>query len=728
MIRQHPFEAFRIFRRARIVPILQVENADCGYACLAMMASYFGARTDLSGAKAFLGGSGAALNVKSLLEASLAMGLNARAVRVGLQSMKRVSRPFIAHWNLTHFVVVEKIGKREAVIVDPAVGRMRVSAEEFNRAFTGVAIEYNPVQKLSLIAKTPRIRLRDILRVLHGAIRGMITIFVLFGVLNLFGLLSPMLFQFVIDTAIEQRNVDLVVTIFSALFVVSLAFVALEIATGIYILNFHTRLAFQFFQRMFLHLLMLPSSYFRNRSVGDINTRLASYDQVQEVITVEAISEAMSVVFGILALGIVLMYDWRLFVLTLIIFGIKMILTLIFFGINRRLQMKTAIIDARLESKQIEVIRGHQSIKTLGIEHRAFNEVTSLEADSINTQFELERAGIYFSVPQKIIGLVETIAVPGIALILVANDSLTIGMFFAVQAYMRQFTAAGDQFTAAVLSFAEIRVHLERFSDILKQKPELPVGTIMTPGSEDADEEDEHPGGVLDETALEFESLELEGVSFRYAPNLPDVVTDLSLRVEKGQKICVLGESGSGKTTILRLLSGLEEPTEGTLLINDATAYAVEVRRLRRAMGTVVQEDQLFSESVKNNITISADTIEDAEVERVMRIADIYQEMNAMPMGLNTLLGDMGSMISTGQRQRLILARALYGAPQLLVMDEGTAHLDPERKHLIMQRISDLDITLIFATHDAELAQYSDVVWSFGEDGLTITKPKDLTT
>lgn len=706
----------RFFGRRRVRPILQDQQSECAHACLAMILNHLGGATDLKEMAAITGSGVHGRTVQNIVADARHFGLLGRAVRIGIGALPKLRLPAILHWDFNHFVVIEKVGRRRVEIVDPAVGALSIGYEEVSKHFTGVAIEIEPTGDFQRQRAAPRLRMRDILRSIRG-LRGMAAIlFGVFFVLNLIGFLIPQVYQFTIDTAVQQGSTALVPVIFGGLFGLIAIQVLIGTIAGAALVNFRMQASFGIFQRILQRLLFLPSSYFRSRSVGDTVSRMQSFDQIQDLMTSEAIRTTINGLFGFFALGIVFLYSKLVLAAVVALFVARLVVIALFYRPIRLRSNLQIVSQARSESKLIEAVRGFRSIKALGAEEMFHDGVTSAEADNVNAAIRLEKLRLLQSVPERLLDGLDRVLVPGIAIYLVADGALTIGMFYAVTLYARQFAEATREVFRFVFAVAEARVHLDRIADIVTAEPELAIPEIGD-GAERARDGADRPTGSAEGALEEIRSLALEAVSFRYAGELPFVVEELDLAVGKGESICILGPSGGGKSTILKLLAGFEHPSSGRLLVNGAPVRISSLRALRRRLGIVTQEDELFSGSVSDNVIMLPGGADPEGVTRALGRAKVLEEIEQMPMGIDTLLGDMGSIISTGQRQRIILARAFYRAPDIFLLDEGTAHLDPEVTAGIMKEFRGTDAGLVFVTHAEELADHADRVFALDRDG-----------
>lgn len=713
-------EPLSMFRAKGVTFIAQQERADCGLACLAMVLNWHGVRIDLNTMISVTGSSALGNTVRDIVLHGKAFGLIGRSVKLGLNRLGDLRLPAILHWDMNHFVVLESVGTKGAVIVDPAIGRSVMPMEALDRHFTGVAIEFQPNDEFRTANLERRLRMRDLLNAIRGIKPMMALLFAVFFVLNLIGFFIPQVMQFAIDLAVQQKSAELVPVLFGLLFLLSMIVLLVTVLTRISMANFSARASLGVFQRLFLRLLYLPTNYFGRRSVGDTIGRVQGFNQVEQMITSESVSTLINSFFGLAALVIVAFYSP---ILAAICVAFAVADVVIFFLFRRPLRISTnrvVAIHAAAESKMIEAVRAAQSIKSLGIEEQEHQNVTSRMAEATNAGLRLERLNILQSIPTEIVSQLRAVVIPAVAIYLVAAGSMTIGMLYAVLAYTGRFSEGVTSVIGFLVSAVEARVHVDRLADIVLEPTERPLPTI--------DESDESNAtiasgfGAEEMPAGRIDTIALDKVGFSYAPTLSPVFENLSLEVTRGERICLIGPSGAGKSTILRLLAGLERPASGKHLVNGVPLVPEALPAFRRRVGLLLQNDVLFSGSILDNVC-KGQIYDEAKALEALDEVELLAEILMLPMGTNTLIGDMGSVLSAGQQQRLILARALYRKPDILLLDEGTANLDPENKKAIFSKLCNKDIGLVYTTHDRETIRYATSVYELEDGFLTPRQP-----
>jgi len=668
---------------ARRVPlVLQTEAAECGLACLAMVASAHGFDTDLPSLRQRFSLSIKGVTLVDLVRMAEAMHLAPRALRAELDEIDQLQRPCILHWDLNHFVVLVGFQRGMVVIHDPARGTRRMKREEFSRHFTGVALELQPAPGFRPAVQRQRITLGQLVGPVSGWRRSLAQVVVLALALEAFVLLGPFLMQWVVDGVVVSADRDLLVTL-----VVGFALlVALQVVTAAArswaVLVMSATLNLQWLVNVFVHLLRLPVSWFEKRHVGDIWSRFGAVQHIQRTLTTSFVEALLDGALVLLTLAMMLAYSLRLTAVALAAVAAYGALRRVFFRPLREASEEALVFEARQSSHFLESLRGVQAIKLFGAQAERSSRFASLVVDSMNANIATRRLELMFSVLHRGLFGLERVAVIGLGALLVLDGRFSVGMLFAFVAWKETFVQRVSSLVDKVTELKMLKLHGERLADIVLAAPEAEGGS-----------------GVLITTSPR---IELRNVSFRYADGEPDVLRGVNLVIEPGESVAIVGPSGCGKTTLLKLLLGIRAPTEGEVLVGGEPLARRGLRAWRAAVGVVMQDEPLFSGSIADNIAFFDPTPDRARIERVARVAAVHDEIEAMPMGYDTLIGDMGTALSGGQRQRVLLARALYREPAVLVLDEATSSLDVERERAVNQAVRQLALTRIVVAHRPE--------------------------
>jgi ATP-binding cassette subfamily B protein RaxB len=689
----------------RALPLmLQTEAAECGLACLAMVAAYHGHDVDLAGLRRRFSTSLKGTSLLQIMGIAGQLGFSTRPLKLDLEELGLLKRPSVLHWDLNHFVVLKDVTARRVVIHDPARGARSLSFEEASRHFTGVALELSPGADFKPIAARRHVTLRALTGKFHGIVSALLHVLALAVVLELFTLVSPFFMQWVIDQVLVSADRDLLtllgigflgVTVFQAAFTAARSWTLTWLGATVSV-QWQTNLVRQ--------LLKLPLDWFQKRHVGDVVSRLGSAQTIQKTLTTQFIGSLLDGVMAITTLVVMGFYSVPLTLWVAGVFVLYGLLRWIFFRPLRRATEDQIVYAARQQSELLESIRGVLPVKLANQQDERSARYANATVETTNRDVGVQRLTIAFSASNQMIFGLGRVALVWIAALQALDGNLSAGMMIAFVSFADQFTSRAGGLIDKWVDFQMLGLHAERLADVALTEPE-PEDTSTWTGS------------------LQDSSIELRHVSFRYADGEPWVLKDCNLRIESGECVAITGPSGCGKTTLVKIVLGLLEPTEGEVFFGGVPLRKIGVKRFRSMVGAVMQEDQLFAGSLADNISFFQARQSDERIEAAARMAAIHEEIARMPMGYQTLVGDMGSSLSGGQKQRVILARALYREPKLLLLDEATSHLDVERERLITQAVRGLDVTRVIIAHRQESVSSADREISLAAHGQARVGP-----
>ncbi|MFY9511090.1 MAG: peptidase domain-containing ABC transporter [Rubrivivax sp.] len=668
----------------RVPLILQTEAAECGLACLAMLASAHGHRTDLPTLRRRFSLSSKGVTLGDLVRMAEAMQLHSRALRAELDDLPQLQTPCILHWDLNHFVVLVSYKRGVAVIHDPGRGLRRLKRDELSRHFTGVALELAPAPGFAPAVEKQHITLRQLLGPVTGLKRSLGQILLLALALELFVLLSPFFMQWVVDGVVVSGDRDLLLTLALGFGLLVLVQVATAAARSWAVLVLSATLNLQWLVNVFAHLLRLPVDWFEKRHAGDIWSRFGAVQQIQKTLTTSFIEAVLDGALVLLTLVMMAIYSLPLTGLALAAVAGYGLLRWLFFRPLREATEETLVFEAKQASHFLESLRGVQAIKLFNGQADRQSRFSSLVVDAMNADVATRKLELLFAVLHRLLFGLERVAVIGVGALLVLDGKLSVGMLFAFFAYKEQFALRVSGLVDKAVALKMLKLQGERLADI-----------VLT-GAE-ADQ------GVDGAAARSLPaSLELRDVAFRYADGEPDVLRGVSLRIEPGESVAIVGPSGCGKTTLLKLMLGIHTPDSGEVLVGGVPLPRLGLRAWREMVGVVMQDEPLFSGSIADNIAFFDPSPDRAWIEQCARVAAVHDEIEAMPMGYHTLIGDMGAALSGGQKQRILLARALYKRPKILLLDEATSSLDLERERIVNQAVRQLALTRVIVAHRPE--------------------------
>jgi ATP-binding cassette subfamily B protein RaxB len=672
--------------RGRLPVIRQTEAAECGLACLAMISSYYGHRIDLNTLRRRHPVSLQGVTLRALIQVASQMQLACRPVRFELGHLRQLHLPTIVHWDMSHFVVLKSVTRRGIVVHDPVSGERFFPINEASKHLTGVALELSPAQGFLPKDERARLPFSTFWTQLHGSTQALVHILILSIVLEAFVIASPFYLQLTVDEVIARGDADLLIVLALGFGLLTLIKVTSTAIRSLIILIVQNVLHFQIGARLFHHLVRLPITYFEKRHIGDILSRFTSIEPIRTALAEGMIAAPIDGLMAVATLAMIFVYSTQLALVVLAAFVLYAALRLGLYRLFRERSLAVIESKAHENSTFIETMRAVQSLKIFNRENDRETQWLNRYADVVSANVRLGRTKIAFtSINDSLFGL-ENIITIYLAARLALSNNLTIGMIFAFVSYKQHFIEKAVQLVEKALDFRILELHLERLADI-----------ALSPLERGHDK-------LLAYTREIHGRIELRNVSFQYAETEPFVLEDISFIMEPGEFVTITGPSGGGKTTLVKIMLGLLEPTRGEVLIDGIPLSTIGPRAYREHVAAVMQEDQLLSGSIADNICFFDPSFDRERMIECAHLAGIHEEIMAMPMTYNSLIGDMGSSLSGGQKQRVMLARALYRRPRILFLDEGTAHLDLDNERRISENLTGLDITRISVAHRPEVS------------------------
>jgi ATP-binding cassette subfamily B protein RaxB len=615
------------------------------------------------------------------------VNLSCRPVTLGMDELNLLQTPCILHWDLNHFVVLKKVSKNKVQIHDPARGARTLTFEETGKHFTGVALELHLTKQFEKKTEKTSLRLSDFWQRASGLKRGLLQILGLSICLQLLSLTSPFYMQLVIDEAVVSSDIELLLLLamgFALLSAIGILITLLRSWISLYLGNLFS---FQLAANLFRHLIYLPADYFSDRHMGDIISRFGSLAPIKEMVTSGAIAVVLDGLMALATLTMIFIYSPTLSVIVILGLVIYALIRLIAYQPLRQLSEEGIVAGSKEQSHFMESIRAVQSIKLFGKETDRISQWQNKYADAMNLGIRLGKLNIGFSTIQTALSSAENILIVYLGASLVIEGSFSIGMLYAFMSFKGQFTGAVTNLINQGIALRMLGLHLERLADIALTPTETGVSS------------DDGTGKFSYTSSVIKGELALRKINYRYSETDPLLFEEASFHINAGESVAIVGSSGAGKTTLLKIMLGLMSPVEGEVLIDGKDLSQLSLNSYRSQVAAVMQDDQLFSGSLADNISMFNPDTDQEQVEFAARLAHIHEEIMAMPMAYNTLIGDMGSSLSGGQKQRVVLARALFHQPKILFMDEATSHLDINLEKQINHAISKLPMTRVIIAH-----------------------------
>ena len=685
--------------------VLQTEAAECTLACLAMVAAAHGYRTDLPTLRQRFSLSLKGATMADLVRMAGELKFNPRALRAEPEQLSQLALPCVLHWDLNHFVVLTEVRGNLATLHDPARGVRRMKLAELSRHFTGIALELTPAAEFTAKTERQTVTLKQLLGPVRGLKRSLVQIFLVAAGLEAFVLLSPFFLQWVVDGVLVSADRDLLLTLVLGFGLLVLLQVGAAAIRSWSVLHLSATLNLQWLGNVFAHLMRLPMAWFEKRHTGDVWSRFATVQQIQKTLTTHFIEAVLDGLLVVVTLAMMLVYSVALAAVVLAAVAAYGALRWAFFRPLREATEEALVHEARQSSHFLESLRGVQSIKLFNRQADRQARFMNRVVDTMNSDLATRKLELMFSVLHRLLFGVERIAVVWLGALLVMDQQLSVGMLFAFIAFKEQFAQRVSALIDKGVELRMLRLQGERLADIVLAAPE--------------DEGLPRLGGELISEAARPPLIEVRGVSFRYADGEPEVLRGVNFTIEPGESVAIVGPSGCGKTTLLKLMLGIHAPDSGELRIGGLPLAQLGLARWRSMVGTVMQDDALLAGSVAENICFFDDVPDAGWITECARMAAVHDEIEAMPMGYHTLVGDMGGSLSGGQKQRLLLARALYKRPRILLLDEATSALDIERERIVNHNVRQLQLTRVIVAHRPETIATASRVIVLGEGRVT---------
>lgn len=680
-------------RKRRVPVILQGEISECGLACLAMIFQYYGFNTTLHALRQRGSVSLKGMSAAHMIHLAQQCHFDAKAYRLDVNQLRTLQWPAVLHWDMNHFVVLVKVEKRYVIVHDPAYGRCKLTWDAVSEHFTGIAIELAPTEKtvLAVDSDDPSMTLSQ--WVVHWS-ELKSTVVRLFGLaigLQVLTLASPQCIQAIIDAVSATPAVSYLLFLTLIFAGLKLLEAGIGLIRAYYVVYAGAKLNQKLAHHVFTQLIHLPISYFEKRYTGDVISRFSSIHPIREFLTHRVVETFLDGLLSLATLVIMGLYNVGMLLVvllsTLVYCGIRCLM----FSQFKYMNEKNLKLHAYQHTHLIESIRGLLPIKIFGKEHDRQKVWEQSYVNYLNAHVKKTQWTALFENIKNTSFSLELVVVIFIGACLLLDHRMTMGMLYAFLFYRTQFTAAIGRFIDNALDYKMLGLHLDRLADITAQTPEKPSRQSVSLNTR-------------------FKTLALKNVSFQYAAYEPYVIRHVNCKISAGERIVLTAPSGYGKTTLLKLMMGLLVPTEGEIIVNGCPLDPTCIRSYRQKLASVMQGDTLFSGSILDNITFFDAAFSFDRAQACAKIAQIHQTIMAFPMQYHTLIGDMGTVLSEGQKQRVLLARALYRQPELLILDEAMSHVDIATEMRIYEAMQSLNITQIVVSHRQETLQRADRV------------------
>ncbi|MBO4456620.1 MAG: peptidase domain-containing ABC transporter [Butyrivibrio sp.] len=653
----------------------QCEHSECGLACASMMIDYFVDSTKLTGLRERYGVPNGGYNLLQLQELLKENGVISRAIKIGIESLKKVPKPFIAFWDRKHFVVVEKVSSNSVSLVDPASGKRKLTSEEFEEHFSKIILYSTNESKRHF--QMPK--LHPVLVDNAKKNRKLLLITLLFSMIMQFmSLLVPYSIQYIVDGFDNQCYLNIRILMATLLGLSANYFIFNLVRTRV-ITRLQTTFDKGFLGDTIKQLLDLPYSYFVNRSKGELIYRINSNTYIRQVIIDKMIELVIDFIFFFLYLIAMVCYSPRLALFTLFIAALLCFISYMNTKANRKISQNEMVVMTKSQDMINEMVNNIFTIKSTNSQKNLFNKWR----DNFDDQIGLEKRRARFSsilcnATQTIQSFYPLWIFLG-GYLLVLNHKMTIGGIVA-------FSSIGTAFLGPIISIMSsygqivmVKIYLERLLD------------IMDTPNETETEGKESPADQCREIGM-------ENVSYKYSHFSDYSITDVSLKIKPFEKVAIVGSSGSGKSTLMKVMASLYPVTTGRVMYENKDVRDLNIHKLREKVGIVLQENMLFSGSIRENITMGRD-FTDEEINRVIEATNLKGLVDSFPLGLETRISESGQNLSGGQRQKIAIARTIISNPQIVFLDEPTSALDNGSEKIVMDYLFNMQATLVVVAH-----------------------------
>lgn len=675
----------------------QLESKDCGPTCLKIVAKYYGKVISLQHIRQLSETTRGGSSLLGLSEAAEKLGFRSLGVKINLKKLKEAPLPCILHWNKNHYVVAAPSpskggelfhGRKKTILIsDPAHGLISYNKEEFLKAWIGNNADENTEEGIALLLEpTPLFYSREDSLPFgegQGGAFGFSFLFryifkykqflwqLVIGLLaaSLLQLIFPFLTQSVVDVGIKNQDIHFVYLVLFAQLALFIGRTSIEVIRSWILLHLSTRINISLVSDFFIKLMNLPISFFDTRMTGDILQRINDHKRIERILTTSSLNVLFSMVNLVVFSFVLAYYSLQLFAIFLVGSFLYFLWIAVFLKKRKDLDYKRFSQVSQEQSKVIELINGMQEIKLHNAEKQKRWGWEFVQARLFKVSIEGLALEQYQSVGSGFINEVKNILITVLSAKLVIDGDITLGMMLAVSYIVGQLNSPIAQLINFVREVQDAKISLDRLSEIHRKEDEE---------LHDRDYVHDIPQG---------DDIVLSKVSFRYIGSDHVVLKDLDLAIPANRVTAIVGVSGSGKTTLMKLLLKFYEPDEGQINIGSHDLKNVSQKAWRQQCGAVMQEGYIFNDTIANNIAVGVDYVDKQKLAHAMDVANIKEFIETLPLSYNTKIGMEGVGLSTGQKQRLLIARAVYKNPDFLFFDEATSALDANNEKVIMEKL-----------------------------------------
>ncbi len=673
----------------------QQSASDCGAACLVMVSQYWGKKFSINRIRDIANVDRNGASLRGLITAAESIGFSTRPIKVTLDQLVKQPLPAIIHWEGNHYIVIYEITRTGIVVADPAIGQITLSHTEFQEKWTGYTLILTPTAlfKEAKEMTTPFWQFFELMKPYRGVLS---EVFIASVLIQIFGLITPIFTQLILDRVVVQRSEVTLFAVGWGLLIFGI-FKVMTMGLRQYLLD-HTanKIDLALIVGFINHTLRLPLSFFESRYVGDIISRVEENRKIRRFLSGESLSIFLDLLTVFIYIGLMFFYSWQLAALVLLIIPPFFLLAVISTPFLRRISREIFSAVATESSYLIEILSGIRTVKSTAVEQTVRWHWEGLFNQEVKKIFSGQVISNRLQIFSSLIESLMTTATLWFGAWLVIQGQLTIGQLIAISMLLSNIISPFKRMVMLWNSYQEVVIAIERISDVLDTEPE--------------ENRQQYSRQSLPPVVGE---IVFNNVTFRYHPESDqNILENINFTIQPGQMVALVGRSGSGKTTISKLILGLYPPTDGKIMIDRYDIANIDLSSLRHQVGTVDQDTFLFGGTIRENISLGHPSSTLPEVIEAARLAGADEFIKKLPMGYETITGEGGGMLSGGQRQRVAIARALLGKPKLLIFDEATSHLDAESERIIQNNLGEIlqgRTTLVIA-HRLSTVRNADVI------------------
>lgn len=685
----------------------QPGSNDCGPTCIRIIAKHYNKLISLQEIRDLSETTRVGSNLLKLSEAAEAIGFKSLGVKIDYHKLKEAPLPVIVHWNKKHFVVVYKIKKDVVYISDPAYGLITYTKEDFIKRWIGNNSTEDTKEGIALLLEvTPKFHnlknwngsdkksFRFLFQYLFKYKNLLFQLVIGLLVGSIFQLIFPFLTQSIVDVGIQNQDIDFIYVVLIAQIMLFIGQTSVGIFRSWILLHLSTRINISLVSDFFIKLMNLPIAYFDTRMTGDIMQRINDHNRIERLLTGSTLDTLFSM-FNLFVFGAVLIYYSTSIFFIFAIGSIAYIVWILFFLKRRKeIDYKRFTEKSQEKSTVIELINGMQEIKMHNAERQKRWKWEYVQARLFKVKMQSLTLGQTQGVGSAFINQTKNIFITFTSALLVIEGSITLGMMLSIQYIIGQLNGPIGQLVGFIQATQDAQISLERLGEVHDK--------------EDEESKEKH----LISNIKPNKNIEIKNITYRYLGSDENVIKGLSMAIPANKITAIVGSSGSGKSTLMKILLKFYDAEKGNILYGEHNLKAISHKAWRSRCGVVMEEGFVFNDTIAYNIAVGEDTINQERLIHATKVANIYDFIQSLPLGFNTKIGNEGVGVSTGQKQRIFIARAVYKNPDFLFFDEATSALDAKNERVIMENLNTFfkDKTVVVIAHRLSTVKNADQI------------------